>query len=85
MGRHTYWSCHVGKRTLRTLHFEMVAERIFTQRRKIDEYEPSMKCRESALRYLNELTLAFADEFEIRAENFQRDKFLKMCGLEEGK
>lgn len=72
----------MGKRTLRTLHFDLVAGVLQCERRNAATiYEPG-QYREGALVSLRRVALAFADEFEIRAEGFQREKFLKACGLE---
>lgn len=73
----------MGKRTMRLIHFNMVANVL-------------QECRESSwiigedaehFRKMNRITVDrlahhFADEFEIRAELFDRKKFLKSCGLE---
>lgn len=72
----------MGKRTLRTLHFEMVA-------RVLKQHMPSKRdyADEAIVAQvtIENLAHSFADEFEIRAELFDRKKFLKSCGLEEGK
>lgn len=81
----------MGKRTLRTLHYELVAGIIklrmdwlrrnfpLTSTLRGDDYVGGR------IFQLEQVAIDFADEFEIRAESFDRRRFLISCGLEEGK
>lgn len=71
----------MGKRTLRTLHYELVASQIAAERERAHEYAAG-QYREGALVAMRRLAWAFADEFEIRGQTFDRAKFLRSCGLE---
>lgn len=71
----------VGKRTLRTLHFEMVARHIKHEREEARVIGDS-PFQNAALVTLRRLAYAFAAEFEVRAVGFNRAKFLEQCGLE---
>lgn len=79
----------MGKRTLRTLHYELVASQIktkldyFTMRQRYyEERNLSGVLYSGALMAIHALAISFADEFEIRGETFDRGKFLRSCGLE---
>lgn len=72
---------NLGKRTLRTLHFEMVARVI---RKRVIDLVASGAARIPIVDALmTSIAHDFADEFEIRAETFDRAKFLKSCGIGE--
>lgn len=68
----------MGKRTLRTLHFEMVA-RILRGRRNYHAEVGNALHAEMCV----ELACIFADEFAAKVPGFDRHKFLTACGIEE--
>lgn len=64
----------MGKRSIRTLHFEMVARVIKTN---------ADRFRSDGVDVVERIALDFADEFEIRAGvTFDRKRFLTSCGME---
>lgn len=73
----------MGKRTLRAIHFDLVARVLGAMIKAwiaIPDTESNL-----VNEVLAQLARDFADEFEIRSETFSREKFLKSCGLEDGK
>lgn len=84
----------MGKRTLRAIHFELVAavlklrlDYVQTIRELPLDTGSIQDFRDDYVggrqMQLVQLVMDFADEFEIRSETFSRGKFLKSCGLEE--
>lgn len=77
----------MGKRTLRTLHFEMVAA-VLKRAAPTRGTVPGADSLSEATFIMRDLIIKslahdFADEFEIRVGvNFDRSKFLRACGLE---
>lgn len=70
----------MGKRTFRTIHYELVARVI--EKRIIDLVASGGARIPIVSALLTSIANDFADEFEIRAGvHFDRAKFLKSCGI----
>lgn len=71
----------MGKRTLRTLHYELVASVIREELEKTAA-PGYIHTQWIADGVIGSIARRFADEFEIRGQTFDRAKFLKSCGID---